>query len=472
MFNKMLLATAAVIVTVAGASAADLPSKKAAPATYVKICDTYGAGFFYIPGSDTCLKVGGRVRYDLGYMPKNNYYGVSATANKDGKKDQSVQDTWGQHVRGRVTLDARTPSDFGTVRTFINLRLSQDTGWMTGVKPPMDNVSAKDYLAAKYSNPSIEAAFVQFAGFTAGRAPEVFAGDWFGNMMGYQHFPSFATGVVGLSYTAILGGGLSATVGIEDNNGFDAQNVTVESFAAPYQTPYDSLPLVVGKVSWDQSWGQIQVSGATAQNRSVLLASSTVGFTTGDYNITKTGYAFGGQLTLNADMIAKGDKFFLLGGMSSGINKLGYRIASKDSEARGVDGTGQSYINFTCNATGTVCDNTKSTYANVSFLHYWTPSIRQNLTAGVAMVDPGMIARAASAATQKATFTQLGTNVFWSPVKGLDIGLEVMYDRASVGNIVADNASKSGCNNITNRTPGCSASGDNIITRFRVQRDF
>jgi lipopolysaccharide export system ATP-binding protein len=94
-----MLATAAVIVTVAGASAADLPSKKAAPATFVKICDTYGAGYFFIPGSDTCLKIGGRVRYDLTYVPTGKIF------NSAGAKDFSVQDTYGQHVRGRITLD-------------------------------------------------------------------------------------------------------------------------------------------------------------------------------------------------------------------------------------------------------------------------------------------------------------------------------------------------------------------------------
>ncbi|HZP74711.1 MAG TPA: porin, partial [Pseudolabrys sp.] len=37
------------------------------PVQYVKICSLYGAGFFYIPGSDTCLKIGGYVRTEGGY---------------------------------------------------------------------------------------------------------------------------------------------------------------------------------------------------------------------------------------------------------------------------------------------------------------------------------------------------------------------------------------------------------------------
>jgi len=57
----LLLGAAAGLVTVASAQAADLPVK-AAPVEYVKVCSLYGAGFFYIPGTDTCLKIGGYIR--------------------------------------------------------------------------------------------------------------------------------------------------------------------------------------------------------------------------------------------------------------------------------------------------------------------------------------------------------------------------------------------------------------------------
>jgi len=131
-----------------------------------------------------------------------------------------------------------------------------------------------------------------------------------------------------------------------------------------------------------------------------------------------------------------------------------------------VDGISQSYTNFTCNSTATACDNTKSTWGAIAFLHYWTPTIRQNLIAGMASVDPGSIARAAAANTQKTTYTQVGTNVFWSPTKGFDIGVEAMYNRASVGTLAS-----AGCAN-GSATAGCSTSGDNFTYRLRVQRDF
>jgi hypothetical protein len=60
MVKSLLLGSAAGLVAIAGAQAADLPVK-AKPVEYVKICSAYGAGFYYIPGTDICLRVGGYV---------------------------------------------------------------------------------------------------------------------------------------------------------------------------------------------------------------------------------------------------------------------------------------------------------------------------------------------------------------------------------------------------------------------------
>ena len=63
--KAILLGSAASLVTVGGTLAADLPTKKAAPVDYVRICNVYGPGFFYIPGTDTCIKIGGKAEFDL-----------------------------------------------------------------------------------------------------------------------------------------------------------------------------------------------------------------------------------------------------------------------------------------------------------------------------------------------------------------------------------------------------------------------
>jgi hypothetical protein len=68
LFKGLVLGSAAAVTMAAGSAfAADLPSRKAAPVAYVKICDVYGRGFYYIPGTNTCLKVGGRVRVEYGW---------------------------------------------------------------------------------------------------------------------------------------------------------------------------------------------------------------------------------------------------------------------------------------------------------------------------------------------------------------------------------------------------------------------
>ena len=62
LIKSMLLGSAAGVVAVAGAQAADLPTKKAAPiAQYVKICSVGSITGWTLPGSDTCVKLSGYI---------------------------------------------------------------------------------------------------------------------------------------------------------------------------------------------------------------------------------------------------------------------------------------------------------------------------------------------------------------------------------------------------------------------------
>ena len=63
MVKSLMLGSAAGLIAMSGAQAADLPVKAKA-VEYVRICSLYGAGFFYIPGTDTCIKLGGYLRVD------------------------------------------------------------------------------------------------------------------------------------------------------------------------------------------------------------------------------------------------------------------------------------------------------------------------------------------------------------------------------------------------------------------------
>ena len=75
MVKSLILGSAAGLIAMSGAQAADLPVKAKA-VEYVRICSLYGAGFFYIPGTDTCIKLGGYLRVDTTF--NGSIYGQPA----------------------------------------------------------------------------------------------------------------------------------------------------------------------------------------------------------------------------------------------------------------------------------------------------------------------------------------------------------------------------------------------------------
>src|SRR5258708_2448043 len=117
--KSLLLGSAVGLLPVLSSQAADLPYKKAAPIEYVKICDSHGVGFFYIPGTDTCLKVGGNVEYDYTvFSTKKSIAGYRANRTLGTISSARLQNASGQFARGRVEVDARDTTPWGTLRTF------------------------------------------------------------------------------------------------------------------------------------------------------------------------------------------------------------------------------------------------------------------------------------------------------------------------------------------------------------------
>ena len=119
MVKSLLLGSAAGLVAVAGAQAADLPVK-AKPVQYVKICSLYGAGFYYIPGTDTCLKIGGWVRQYLGVNANGNL--TNGALGFGQHQHPGEQQGWTWKARGYITADARTQTEYGTLRSYIARR--------------------------------------------------------------------------------------------------------------------------------------------------------------------------------------------------------------------------------------------------------------------------------------------------------------------------------------------------------------
>ena len=186
MVKSLLLGTAAGLVAVAGAQAADLPVK-AKPVQYVKICSLYGAGFYYIPGTDTCLKIGGWVRQYLGVNANGNLTnGHLGSANVNTRASNNG---WTWKARGYITADARTQTEYGTLRSYIAVGIGGSTangyGWQHA-KPTGVGFSSNR-------------AFIQLAGFTFGVTQSFYdfysqpAPSFFGGMIN----PSSDTGDAG-----------------------------------------------------------------------------------------------------------------------------------------------------------------------------------------------------------------------------------------------------------------------------------
>ncbi|WP_075214705.1 porin [Mongoliimonas terrestris] len=110
--KTILLGTAAGLMSVSAAAAADLPGEPVPAAVdYVKVCDTFGKGFFYIPGTETCLDISGRVR---------------------AKAEIDFDDAVTFKADGRVQFDARTATEYDTLRSFLEIKTTNAAGFEVG----------------------------------------------------------------------------------------------------------------------------------------------------------------------------------------------------------------------------------------------------------------------------------------------------------------------------------------------------
>jgi Porin subfamily len=79
LIKSILLGSAVGLVAVASAQAADLPTRKAAPVEYVRVCNVGGITGWTLPGSDTCVKIRGYMTaHYIGGNLSNQYNSASA----------------------------------------------------------------------------------------------------------------------------------------------------------------------------------------------------------------------------------------------------------------------------------------------------------------------------------------------------------------------------------------------------------
>jgi len=121
--KSLLFGSAAALIAVTGARAADavvIPEPE--PVEYVRVCDMYGAGFFYIPGTETCLAISGKTWYQVTFstfnagdtVGFNDYFGASG-------------DNWAKNIEADIQFDARSETEWGTLRSYIRVRGNWDS---------------------------------------------------------------------------------------------------------------------------------------------------------------------------------------------------------------------------------------------------------------------------------------------------------------------------------------------------------
>ena len=267
MARTLILCSAASLVAVGGAQAADLPVKAKA-VEYVRICSLYGAGFFYIPGTDTCIKLGGYLRADVTF--NGSIHGQPAW-NGDLGQGNRYADYFAARSRMALTVDTRTGTEYGVVRTFMQANFQFSTQGSNNVNPAnftaspsagtqtsLLNQPGEGYVATEYI-------FLQFAGFTFGKSASAYASPWQGfpgnissYLLGGQNTD---TGVNNIQYTAQFGNGVSGSIGLDDPIVWD--RTAVYNLSLPLNatlggsTAYAGAhaPDIVGNIRVDQAWG-------------------------------------------------------------------------------------------------------------------------------------------------------------------------------------------------------------------------
>jgi hypothetical protein len=407
-FAGALAGAAFAALAISAASAADLPTRKAAPAEGVAICNVAGMAGFVIPGSGACLKISGYVsgqvqagslakQYTLGFIGPAPGPVVAA----EGASVAS-RDSLGFTTRAQVDFDVRQYTPYGVLRGYAEIEADNSNGFEATGSLLLMNV-----------------AYLQWAGITAGKV-----GSFFSYLAGGPAWYDFYSPdrVSGnqpdvFAYTATFAQGFSATLSFEDTVGAQVNG--------PFNGGFNNLyygvrfPDIVGVLRADQAWGSAQVS-AVAHNTHVLGVSSD--------SIDLWGYAVLAGVTLNVPQLGPGDRVAAQAVYShaalgySGIPNAGL---SGDDQGLNINGNGTIYqltdaLNYDVGLW-----SIPTTWTGAAFFeHHFSPQFSLTPEISLATIhysnSPTMISTSADSVLG-------GVVAHWDPVPHLDFELGVMY---------------------------------------------
>jgi len=472
-----LLGSAAVMIALSGAHAADLPVKAKA-VEYVKICSLYGAGFYYIPGSDTCIKLGGYLRVDLNLATNSDFTG--AFTSSAGARNR-LSNYYTGRARQDLNIDTRTATEYGVLRTYFDATFNWTTDTYTA-NPAVPGATVYSAIGggatvspasgpANASGGALNSgafglyyAFIQFAGFTMGKSVSQFDAPWVNypgnNFDGLVGGGGTVTGVNQFTYTADFGQGITAAFSAQDQTQYfqaGSVNLSGASAAGMIGGSYGSnniggsrAPDLVAMVRVDQSWGLFQASVAAHDNH--------VGY----YGATEpTGHpddkwGWAGQLALSIKNIptGAGDTLNIQGVYTDGATRYNLQsLANVTYAMYGGTNTAGAYQSLgiasapdvvytgTTAATGTSLETIRTWGFRGAYTHNWDPYWNSAIygawasinygSRGTAAICANMVGLLALTGTCNPNFNiaQVGVITRWTPVKNLTFSADLNWTR-------------------------------------------
>ena len=384
MLKRILLGAAGGILAVPAAFAADLPVAPE-PIDYVRVCDAFGAGFYYIPGTDTCISVRGRVRaeYRIGESELAQNYGAHW---RDMNSSQF-------RSRGYIYMDSRTNTEFGLLRAYNEIWITYDSSGLFGFNGDGGGSSL-----------SLWNSFVQFGGFTFGRTQSFY------DFVSYPTWASVFTPQLSdqrqnlAAYTFAFGNGFSTSLSVESA---DDRRSDIDGWGYG-GTKYPDL---VANLRIDQGWGSAQLMGAVHQ---VWPAYNSTG-TTPDSEI---GWAVGGGVKVNLPFAA-GATVNLQGAYTKGAYAYATSSSTGPGNAFGYSGGNGGY-DAVLDASGDL-ELSEAWTVSGGFGFAVSPSLTLALAGGY--LD---YSNDANPVNDFKNYDAQG-QIVWSPVEGLIMGPAVEY---------------------------------------------
>ena len=462
---KSILGSAAGLLAMGGAQAADLPVKAKA-VEYVKVCSLYGAGFYYIPGTDTCIKLGGYLRVET-WLGTNSV--VAGTLNGVGGAHNRLGNNYTWRSRQDLNIDTRTATEYGVLRTFFDGNFTWTSGGLAGSgATPGSTTYTGDNIAG--GSLGVYYAFIQFAGFTMGKAVSIFDAPWTG-YPGGNHFELFGeansvTGVNQFTYTTEFGSGISAAISAQDPTRYYQSNIFNVSGATAAGIVTGAYgvnnfggtrsPDILGQFRVDQAWGLFQLSAAAHDNHVAYYGATETSGQPDD----KWGWAVQAALSIKNIPTGPGDVINVQAVYTDGASRYNFQNLLPTTFAMyggtGLPGAYQSLAfagvadavyGGTTAATGTQLNAVKTWGFNGAYTHNWNPHWNTAIYGSYARANYGGEGKAlicsspalVGAAPRGVALTgacnpdfsigMVGLITRWTPVKNLTFSADVNWTR-------------------------------------------